>query len=396
MSNKKRVIMTSSIITKNAIPLNVIGLSLLFLTLIGCSSTPQRVYKVAYTAPTSASQSQQVIEDRGDAHWSNSASLGSSVVKTSDSAVATNEYHIGPGDEVELQIWELQTIDQNEIIKRRVDLKGQIHIPVLNIVQVSGLSEVKLREHIKLLLSQQYMRNPEVAVKITSYRSKEVLIVGHITKPGSVFLQTDNVTLLDVIGLAGGISNDAGPNIEILRGAYNPQSGSAIMPVSRWVNNTPGYVDREVVSISDLFAENKGQINPVIYPGDVIKVHAASEGFVYISGEVVRPGTTVFRRPFNIMQAISATGGFTKIADNTQCKIVRRLNDGAEQIIMVDIEKIDSGEHRNIELSQNDTIFIPIDKQKKFWNDVDNFINGGIETGVDARYHVATGGFEPY
>jgi polysaccharide export outer membrane protein len=320
--------------------------------------------------------------------------LGATVVKTSSDYVATNEYHIGPGDEIELQIWELQNIDKNEIINRRVDLMGQINIPVLNIVEVSGLSEIKLREHVKLLLSQQYMRNPQVTVKITNYRSKEVLIVGHIAHPGSVFLQTNNASLLDVIGLAGGISNDAGPNIEILRGAYNAQSGSAIKPISQSVNSTSGHIDREVVSIADMFAENNAQINPVIYPGDVVKIHSASEGYIYVSGEVERPGATLFRRPFNLLQAISAKGGLTNIADNTKCKIVRLLNNGSEQVIMVDIAKIDSGKHRNIELAQNDTIFIPIDKQKKFWDDVDNFINRGVDTGVDVSYYAGDGEFK--
>jgi len=60
---------------------------------------------------------------------------------------------------------------------------------------------------------------------------------------------------------------------------------------------------------------------------------------------------------------------------------------------MIDIEKINSGEHRNIELAQNDTLFIPINKRKKFWDDLDRFIVRGVNTGVDASYDVGTNDF---
>ena len=52
--------------------------------------------------------------------------------------------------------------------------------------------------------------------------------------------------------------------------------------------------------------------------------------------------------------------------------------------------QIQKGKNRNIELAQNDTIYLPINKTKKFWADVDNFFQRGVRAGVDFTYNAAT------
>ena len=91
-----------------------------------------------------------------------------------------------------------------------------------------------------------------------------------------------------------------------------------------------------------------------------------------------------------MLQAISTAGGFNKIAEERECKIIRETPQGEELVFYVDVAKVESGEHRNIELAQNDLIVVPINPSKKFWNDVANMFNTGVRAGVDMTYNASS------
>ena len=181
--------------------------------------------------------------------------------------------------------------------------------------------------------------------------------------------------------------NGSGPNIEILRGGYN--SAGTSDGLNRSAQSFNGQ-DRLVVSVSRLFSEEgAGRINPAIYPGDVVKIRPADEGYVYFSGEVEKPGAKTFRRPLTILQAVSCAGGTTNIAAEKKCKIIRRREDGTEKEIIVDLEEISEGKHVNLLLARNDTIIIPVDPTKKFFDDIDKMFRRGVNAGVSVTYDAA-------
>lgn len=357
--------------------------------LVGCSSKkPPRVYKVAYSKPNSSEHLKNGSKAGGNtgSGWVNTSESGRYLVKSNvNSVTASAEYHLGPGDELEIQVWQLLELDQANVQRPKIDDQGQIYLTVLNKVQAEGLTVEQLRQHLAERLIKEYIKNPEISVTVTKYHSKEVVVLGSVRKPGAVYLRTDNASLLDVISLADGITNNAAPNIEILRGA-----GSA--DPATWNSSEPQtYFHRDVVPVSRLYAEGGSQNNPVIYPGDVVRINNSEEGFVYVSGEVTQPGTKPYRRPLGIMQAITSSGGLNTIAEGKEVKIVRRLSNGHEQTIMVDLEKVQSGEHRNIQLAQNDLVVVPFNPDKKFWHDLGSFFRMGVNTGVTVGYDAARG-----
>jgi hypothetical protein len=184
--------------------------------------------------------------------------------------------------------------------------------------------------------------------------------------------------------MAGEISSGTAPNIEILRGAYDPSgtlgSNAKQLPVRR-----------EVVSVSELFAEEgRGQINPVIYAGDVVKIRSADEGYIYFSGEVVNPGEKSFRDPMTILQALSRVGGVTNIAAEKKCKIIRQQADGVEKEIIVDLKNIREGKQENLLIARNDTIIVPADSVKKFFDGLNRLVKRGVMTGVDLTYSASS------
>ena len=289
-------------------------------------------------------------------------------------------YHIGVGDLVQISINQLLEPDRQEVLVCEVDHMGNVYLPVLSEVPASGMTPQQLQEQLIGRLAQQFIRNPQVDVSMKDCRSKKVLVLGNVRRPGPVALQTDVTSLLKVIGSAGGIGNDSAPDIEILRGAYGPSGAAGGSDLSG------SAYQRELVPISTLFAEDGVRVDPVIYPGDVVKVQTGTDGYVYLSGEVTQPGAKPFRRPLSILQAVSTAGGLTKNAKDKECKIIRLDANGEEKVIIVDLPKVHKGQERNFILARNDTIIVPIDPVKKFFNDLDSLFKRGIATGVRLQY----------
>ncbi len=295
-----------------------------------------------------------------------------------------SQYHIGAGDILLVKVHQLLDLEKETVLKVEVDRTGHIYLPIVTHMKVEGLTASDVQLQLVEILGTSYIRDPKVDVSISQYNSKHVMVTGQFNQPGVIALRQDASTLLDVINQAGGLSPSTAPTIDIYRDAYDPTGNNAA-----WADSASKY-RREQVPISKLFAQNKlEQINPVIYPGDVIKVQPHSEGYVYLAGEFSKPGSKMYRRPLTILQAVACGGGTTNIAANNKCKIVRFMDDGSEREMMINLKKIREGKHDNILLAQNDVIMVPVDPWKKFWDDVDRRIMGGVRAGVDVTYDAA-------
>ena len=296
---------------------------------------------------------------------------------------------MGPGDVVQLKIDQLLDLNKQETLVQEVDRRGLIYVPMLDYVSVAGLTCEQLRQELTQRLGQEFIRQPQVEVAVQRYGSKQIMVLGAVRRPGVLTLETDCAPLLDVISLAGGISNAAAPDIEIFRGAYKPDRyGSNILtPAGGMASPQSVYYDnREIIPISHLFTRAGEQINPLIYPGDVVNVPNLTEGFIYISGEVRQPGAKPFRRPLTIMQAVACAGGLNFAAEEKKCKIVRRTPTGGEKVVTVDLKKISKGEQANLLLAQNDTISIPANGWKKFLEELDRLFIRAVRVGADITY----------
>lgn len=389
----------------------------------GCQQQPRRIYKVAATSnpkntslasasnpyraagPTSHRRSSDTrdasnaskattpnaptIPPATEGISANSlASTGMTSAETDNPVnkqkLPTSDYHIGSGDELQINIYQLLELEKEEQLSVKVDREGEINLPVLNHIQVAGMTCQQLQGELTSRLGRDYIRDPKVSVNLKSYGSKQVMVLGSVQRAGVLSLPSDSSTLLDVISQAGGVSQTSAPFVEILRGAFDPVNGASMVPASI-LKNATGYA-REVVALSQLFAQDGKAVNPVIYPGDVVSVPSGDEGYVYISGEVEQPGAKPFRRPLTLLQAVATAGGPNSVAAENKCRIVRRTPEGQERVIIVNIAKIREGTQPNLMLARNDTIIVPTDPTKKFFQDLGRFIRGGVNGGVNATY----------
>ncbi|MEA3225001.1 MAG: polysaccharide biosynthesis/export family protein [Planctomycetota bacterium] len=97
--------------------------------------------------------------------------------------------------------------------------------------------------------------------------------------------------------------------------------------------------------------------NVVIKPGDSIFVPVDIVGECSVMGNVNRTGfINITGRPITLKQAIAAAGGLGPLAWPKRCEIVRRIGREKEEIVMVDLDKIASGEQPDFFIKPHDLI----------------------------------------
>jgi protein involved in polysaccharide export with SLBB domain len=97
--------------------------------------------------------------------------------------------------------------------------------------------------------------------------------------------------------------------------------------------------------------------NIVIKTGDSIFVPVDIVGEFCIMGNVNRTGyIPLTGRPMTLKQAIAAAGGLGPLAWPKKCEIVRRIGRKKEEIVMVDLDKIASGEQPDFFIKPHDLI----------------------------------------
>jgi polysaccharide biosynthesis/export protein len=82
---------------------------------------------------------------------------------------------------------------------------------------------------------------------------------------------------------------------------------------------------------------------------------------IFITGEVIRPGSYVVRQRTTLMQAIALAGGVGPYAAKRRIQVRRRTPDGDEAIFMFDYKAYEAGAdlEGNVALRAGDVIMVP-------------------------------------
>jgi polysaccharide biosynthesis/export protein len=86
-----------------------------------------------------------------------------------------------------------------------VDNQGNIELPVIGNVKVSGLSIFEAQEHFKKVLAS-YLKDPMVRVRLLNFR---FTILGEVNNESQYVSQSVRVNFVEAIGLAGGLTEMA-------------------------------------------------------------------------------------------------------------------------------------------------------------------------------------------
>lgn len=259
-------------------------------------------------------------------------------------------YVLGPDDQIAIRAFQVDEIGDRPF---RIDSEGDINVPVLGKIHAGGQTveqlEAYLLDRLKVLV-----KNPQVSVTVTQYRSEPVFVQGSFQKPGIYPLQGRR-TLLEIVAASGGLLPNAGRKLTVTR---RLEYGK--IPLASATVDTERKVSTLQVSIASL----RDNINPpediVLQPMDMISVDRAE--MVYVSGEVMRAGAFELgeRDSISVTQLLAMVGGLGKDADTSKTRILRPvLNTSRRAEIQVDLKKILAGQETDFPLVPNDVLYVP-------------------------------------
>lgn len=230
-------------------------------------------------------------------------------------------YTIGIGDVLSVVVWDhpqltmpmgpavLGVQDANSLpAGYTVDHDGMIQFAYAGRVKVAGLTEAQARE---LLINRldRYIKDPQLTLRVQSYRSQRVYLEGEVRQPGQVPINDLPMTLAEALARSGGITPIADTSqIQILREGLRFQ-----------------------VSLPDLASRgiNPGRI--YLAHGDVVRVVSRDESRVSVMGEVERPQSLMMRNGrLSLQQALADAGGLDRNAADARMIYVIR-GQGARQ-----------------------------------------------------------------
>lgn len=157
-------------------------------------------------------------------------------------------YHIGPGDTVNIVVWRNPELSMS--VPVRPD--GKLAAPLIEDLPAIGKNPTTLARDIEQALSK-FIRDPVVTVIVTQFvgpYSEQIRVVGEAAKP-QVLPYKQNMTLLDVMIAVGGMTDFAdGNGASILRAADGNKQYS--------------------VRVKDLVKRGDVSANVEMKPGDVL------------------------------------------------------------------------------------------------------------------------------
>ena len=216
-------------------------------------------------------------------------------------AIDDYDYRIGRGDVLSIIVYdhpeltipagsERSPAESGNIVHR----DGTIFYPYIGRVQVEGRSVAEVRDLIASRL-QTYISEPQVEVRIAAFKSQEVQVTGEVRRPGAQPITNVPLTLLDAIGQAGGLDEEANwHEVQFTRAGKTQR-------ISLYAMLNEGQLARDIL----------------LQDGDVIHVPDVGNQQVYVMGEVGEPqALSMGRTRLTLTDALAQAGSFKEASAN--------------------------------------------------------------------------------
>lgn len=212
-------------------------------------------------------------------------------------------YHLGPGDEVIIDIWGAS----ETTIRQTISPEGTILVSGLGPVYLSGMTVKEANAYLQREFSKIYSgisgTDPSSQIKLTlgDIRTIQISIMGEVTVPGTYTLSSFS-SVFHALYRAGGV-NDIGS----LRSIKLVRDGKVIANLD----------------VYDYLMQGKIKDDIRLQEGDVILVNPY-ESLVRISGKVKRPMFYEMKPTETVGTLLEYSGGFTGDAYKKAVRIIRK------------------------------------------------------------------------
>ncbi len=130
---------------------------------------------------------------------------GLSQITSADLVPQVTEYVLGPGDPIEVGVFELVRPEVQSTYQRTIDELGFIRLPFVGQVKAAGLTTKQLEQQVIDILHPNILRDPTVSVTALDQRQNTYSVIGAAGAVGTYVLPKTNFRLLDAIAQSRGI-----------------------------------------------------------------------------------------------------------------------------------------------------------------------------------------------
>lgn len=267
------------------------------------------------------------------------------------------DYVIGAQDLLQIAFLEAPELSREV----RVNADGSVNLPLMDRFIIAGLTLDQAERFIaKKYKDGGILNDPHVSVSVKELQSKPVTVSGAVRTPG-VFQVSGQSRLLRMISQAGGLTDDAGSEIQVLRAA-GPEE------------------ERTQRILTEAVRAGESAANIPVWGGDTINVRPA--GAVYVVGAVNRPGRHSLGGQsdgLTVLRLLALSEDLKRTARPDKAVLIRKNASGDLEQIPVNIRKILGQKASDVAVRANDVLFVPDSSGKR-----------ALTRGLEAALQVAT------
>lgn len=249
------------------------------------------------------------------------------VVEPSGQEQAMADYKLGPGDILTITVWDhpeltipAGTFRSAEQAGTLVAEDGSIFYPYCGIVPVAGKTTREVRAILAQRLSK-VIEKVQIDVRVISYRSKRVYLVGEVARPGQQSITDIPMTVLEAVNLAGGFTKDADHSQVLLTRA--------------------GKTWR--VDLQSLYEDGDIGQNIKLEQGDIVNVPDRANNKVFVLGEVQKPGSYFMnKKRITLAEALADAGYVNELTSNPKYIFVMRGQTDSPELYHLNSKSPDS------------------------------------------------------
>ena len=221
-----------------------------------------------------------------------------------DRIPVTDDYLVGPGDEILIRAWGQIELDGKLV----VDRGGEVFLPKVGTLSVAGLKYRQLPDYFRTAIGRVF-RNFDLTVSLGQLRSIQVFVVGQARRPGTYTVSSLS-TLINALFASGG-----------------PSSSGSMRHIQLKRN------DRVVTEFDfyDLLLLGDKSKDARLAPGDVIYIPPVG-AFIAMAGSVNVPAIYELQSGTTLQAAIQMAGGLATTADGQKAVVERIENHAIRRI----------------------------------------------------------------
>ena len=203
------------------------------------------------------------------------------VIASLEGAISPDQYILGPGDELGISI----IMGENLTLPIKITPTGDIFIPSVGLVNVSGLTLNNARKKVKAFIIENAFPSAKVNIALLNIRKFQIQVVGAVQTPG--FIEISALDRLDKIILEAEGFHPLAIEYDILVFRNNGQ--------------------KEKINFLNFIRDGDLEQNPTFLEGDIIKIPFGdlSSNSVALRGQVENSGYDIIEDKETLSQFLN-------------------------------------------------------------------------------------------